>query len=41
MRWTRKQHTFTLPGWAWAIIGFAALASISGLFVALLMTIAG
>ena len=41
MRWTRKQHTFTLPGWAWAIVGLAALAFISGVFVALIMTIAG
>lgn len=41
MRWTRKLYTFTLPGWAWAIIAFAALASISGLFVALIMKFTG
>lgn len=41
MRWTRKLYTYTLPGWAWAIIAFAALASISGVFVALIMMIAG
>ena len=41
MRWTRRPHTFTLPGWAWAIIGFAALAFLGGVFVALIMSLAG
>lgn len=41
MRWTREKHTFTLPGWAWAIIGFAALAALSGVIVAVIMKFTG
>ena len=41
MRWTRKLYTYTLPGWAWAIIAFATLAAISGVVVAVIMKLAG
>ena len=41
MRWTRKQYTYTLPGWAWALLGFGALAFFSGVLVAAIMKLAG
>lgn len=37
IRWTRRKYTYTLPGWAWAVVGFATLAFLSGVVVAVIM----